>query len=122
MLLAENFWITIYKMPKSKIVAYYSEACFYVCSNCGLSKQFNNNAKREYYLTDVFGLARQQNIIINLLKVPFCPTLLGVNDKKELGDLERFYQKQQAYWLQKQGVSILDSSRFSSWIRGTRRL
>ena len=35
-------------MPKSKIVAYYSEACFYVCSNCGLSKQFNNNAKREY--------------------------------------------------------------------------
>lgn len=72
----------------------------------------NNNEKKEYYLTDIFGLAKEKNNNVHLLKVPFSPSLLGVNDKKELGELERFYQKQQAQWLQKQGVSILDADRF----------
>ena len=57
-------------MPKSKIVAYYSEACFYVCSNCGLSKQFNNNAKREYeYFSKIHKKVCKENSICKTSKI-----------------------------------------------------
>lgn len=72
----------------------------------------NNNNKQEFYLTDVFAVARERVLGINLLKVPYSLSLLGVNDRVQLGELERYYQLQQAQWLQRQGVCLLDAKRF----------
>ncbi len=76
----------------------------------------NNNAQGEYYLTDIISLAVEKGCRINTQQ-PLCvEEVQGVNDRQQLAQLERFYQRQQAEVLMKAGVTLADPDRFD--VRG----
>ncbi|MCI5968676.1 bifunctional UDP-N-acetylglucosamine diphosphorylase/glucosamine-1-phosphate N-acetyltransferase GlmU [Helicobacter sp.] len=68
-----------------------------------IPKLTNNNAQKEYYLTDIISLARQDNIKIIPLFVKL-ENFKGVNDKLDLANAEEILSKRiKEFWL-KQGV------------------
>lgn len=72
----------------------------------------NNNAQGEYYLTDVIGMAALENVMINTVQPDALTEIEGVNNKLQLAELERAYQRSQAEKLMHQGVTIRDPARF----------
>lgn len=76
-----------------------------------------NNAQGEYYLTDLIGLANQDNVPVQPLAVRDSYLAAGVNNKTQLAELERIYQHQQANYLLQQGVTLRDPARFD--VRGS---
>ncbi len=72
----------------------------------------NKNAQKEYYLTDVIEMAVKDKVRVNTVypESPF--EVMGVNDRAQLAELERYYQYVQARHLMKQGVTLHDPSRF----------
>jgi bifunctional UDP-N-acetylglucosamine pyrophosphorylase/glucosamine-1-phosphate N-acetyltransferase len=76
----------------------------------------NNNAQHEYYLTDIIGMAVKENIHIRSTHPRNFWEVMGVNNKHQLAELERIYQKEQAYNLLESGVGITDPARID--IRG----
>lgn len=72
----------------------------------------NQNAKGEYYLTDVIAIAAASGFSIATCKPRSTWEIRGVNNKLELAQLERVYQQQQAQVLMKQGVTLRDPTRF----------
>ena len=71
----------------------------------------NDNAQKEYYLTDIISIAVQQNHTVGGI-VTHCPEeAQGVNDKWQLANLERYYQRSLAKKLAQSGVMILDPER-----------
>ena len=80
-----------------------------------ISKIKNNNAAKEYYLTDLVEIANNHSVdVVATLCDPY--EVGGANDKKELHEIERAYQKKLAEDLLKSGVTIADTSRID--IRG----
>ena len=80
-----------------------------------ISKIKNNNVAKEYYLTDLVEIANNHSVdVVATLCDPY--EVGGANDKKELHELERAYQKKLAEDLLKSGVTIADTSRID--IRG----
>ncbi len=76
-----------------------------------------NNAQGEYYLTDIVALAAQDGVTIASTR-PGCLTeVTGVNDRVQLAELERFYQRATAEDLMRSGVTLADPARFD--LRGT---
>lgn len=76
----------------------------------------NNNAQGEYYLTDIIAMAAQDGIQVATCITPCATRVQGVNDRKQLALLERFYQIELANYYMEQGVSFADPSRVD--IRG----
>ncbi len=76
----------------------------------------NDNAQKEYYLTDIIKLAVANGINIESLCTDDEIEVQGVNDKKQLATLERAYQYRQAEKLMQQGVTLIDPARID--IRG----
>ena len=76
-----------------------------------LNRIDNNNAQREYYLTDIVKLAVSDNIKVESITADSELEIRGVNSKLELAQLERMQQKQQAEELMKQGLTIADPAR-----------
>ena len=72
----------------------------------------NNNAQKEYYLTDVIALARAAGRRINTYAPEAVEEVEGVNSRAQLVALERYYQRQLANQLLASGVTIIDPSRF----------
>jgi bifunctional UDP-N-acetylglucosamine pyrophosphorylase/glucosamine-1-phosphate N-acetyltransferase len=72
----------------------------------------NNNAQKELYLTEIISKAVQEGLTIGSLKVSDTLEIQGVNNRLQLQELERIYQKRQAEQLLLAGVQIADSSRF----------
>lgn len=72
----------------------------------------NQNAQGEYYLTDIITHAVQEQIPIHYTQPERYEEILGVNDRLQLAQLERFYQRQQAEQFLRKGVMILDPARF----------
>lgn len=77
----------------------------------------NNNAQGEYYLTDIVKMAVDDGIDIDTVSPAFEFEIEGANDRMQLAKLERAWQYHQAQMLMKQGVHIIDPSRFD--LRGT---
>lgn len=77
----------------------------------------NNNAQGEYYLTDVIALAVRDGVAVEPFTVTEPAEVLGVNDRRQLAELERFYQRRQADALLLGGVTLLDPARVD--LRGT---
>lgn len=75
-----------------------------------------NNTQKEYYLTDCIGKAVQEHREIYTIEPLFNEEVMGVNDRKQLAELERFYQRQTADQLLQQGVMLYDPARLD--IRG----
>ncbi len=72
----------------------------------------NQNAQGEYYLTDLFSFAVKDGMAIHSVEPAMNEEILGVNDRVQLAHLERFYQRQQAEKLMRQGVTLRDPARF----------
>jgi bifunctional UDP-N-acetylglucosamine pyrophosphorylase / glucosamine-1-phosphate N-acetyltransferase len=76
----------------------------------------NNNAQKEYYLTDVIGMAVADGFEVKGVQPSFAWEADGVNSKVQLAELERVYQRVRAEGLMEQGVMLLDPARLD--IRG----
>jgi bifunctional UDP-N-acetylglucosamine pyrophosphorylase/glucosamine-1-phosphate N-acetyltransferase len=76
----------------------------------------NDNAKREYYLPDIFALARAENGEIQGFLAPDPDDLHGANDRSQLAALERRYQARRAAALMTDGVQLIDPARID--VRG----
>lgn len=72
----------------------------------------NDNANREYYLTDVVGLAARDGVAIRTLQAASAAEVEGVNDPLQLARAERLYQRRQAERLQRDGLYLADPARF----------
>lgn len=82
-----------------------------------IEKIDNNNSQKEYYLTDLIGLLAADNKTVYAIKAQSEAEVQGVNDKRQLAQLERSYQALQADKLLLEGVTLFDPARID--IRGT---
>ena len=82
-----------------------------------LKRLENNNAQGEYYLTDIIAMAVSDGISIETVNAESESEVMGVNDKRQLAELERHYQREQADKLMLQGVTLADPARID--IRGS---
>lgn len=82
-----------------------------------LPKLGNNNAQGEYYLTDLVAMAVADKVSVNAVKAQDVISTQGVNNRVQLAELEREYQRRQAEALMLAGVTVLDPQRLD--IRGT---
>ena len=77
-----------------------------------LSQLSNNNAQGEYYLTDIIGFASAQENSILTAEPKEASEVEGVNNRIQLAQLERVFQRNQAEELLTNGVSLADPDRF----------
>jgi bifunctional UDP-N-acetylglucosamine pyrophosphorylase / glucosamine-1-phosphate N-acetyltransferase len=78
----------------------------------------NNNAQREYYLTDIVAMAVAQGVPVVAAAAASETEVLGVNSPVQLAELERRYQRSRAEALMEgSGVRFADPARFD--VRGT---
>jgi bifunctional UDP-N-acetylglucosamine pyrophosphorylase/glucosamine-1-phosphate N-acetyltransferase len=82
-----------------------------------LSRIGNDNAQGEYYLTDIIALAVADGIPVDGVVVDDYAELMGVNDRRQLAELERSFQQRQAEELMRYGITLRDPARFD--LRGT---
>lgn len=78
----------------------------------------NGNANGEYYLTDVVALAVAGKTAIATVSAP-PQEVEGANDRLQLAQLERHFQRRQAAALMREGLGISDPQRFD--LRGRLR-
>lgn len=76
----------------------------------------NENAQGEYYLTDIIALAARDGVSVEPFTVTEPLEVQGVNDRRQLAELERYYQRRQAEKLMQDGATLLDPARLD--IRG----
>jgi bifunctional UDP-N-acetylglucosamine pyrophosphorylase / glucosamine-1-phosphate N-acetyltransferase len=76
-----------------------------------------DNALGEYYLTDIVGLAAGSDCVIATIAPAALEEVLGVNDRLQLAQLERWHQRRMAEGLLRSGVTLRDPARLD--IRGT---
>jgi bifunctional UDP-N-acetylglucosamine pyrophosphorylase / glucosamine-1-phosphate N-acetyltransferase len=76
----------------------------------------NDNAQKEYYLTDIVAMAVAEGLPVVAVAAPSQTEVLGVNSPAQLADLERRYQRQRADALMEAGVRLADPARFD--VRG----
>ncbi len=81
-----------------------------------LPRVANNNSQDEYYLPDILALAVEQGMAVATASVDSELEILGVNDRLQLQQLEREYQRRQAQELMLAGVTLADAERVD--IRG----
>jgi bifunctional UDP-N-acetylglucosamine pyrophosphorylase/glucosamine-1-phosphate N-acetyltransferase len=78
----------------------------------------NDNAQREYYLTDIVAMAVADGVPVVATQAASETEVLGVNSPVQLADLERRYQRARAEALMEgSGVRFADPARFD--VRGT---
>ena len=70
----------------------------------------NNNASKEYYLTDLIGIANSNGFKIETLSVSWEETL-GANTRSEQEKLEQIYRKMKNEELLKNGITLIDKNR-----------
>lgn len=75
-----------------------------------------NNVQNEYYLTDIVKLAKTDSTSINVTHPINEFEVLGVNDRAQLANLERVWQRNVAEKIMAKGISIADPDRFD--VRG----
>ena len=81
-----------------------------------LGRLSNNNVQGEYYLTDVIEMAVSDGLAVATAQPDDAMEVQGVNDRKQLSELERHYQQREAHRLMALGVTLRDPARFD--VRG----
>jgi bifunctional UDP-N-acetylglucosamine pyrophosphorylase/glucosamine-1-phosphate N-acetyltransferase len=76
----------------------------------------NDNAQGEYYLTDVIGRAVAEGLTVHTVLAESAAEVQGVNNRLQLAELERAYQRRQAEGLLLAGVTLADPARLD--VRG----
>ena len=77
----------------------------------------NDNAQREYYLTDIVAMAVAEGLPVVAVPAADETEVLGVNSPAQLAELERRVQRRRAEALMEAGVRLADPARFDQ--RGT---
>ena len=72
----------------------------------------NNNAQGEYYLTDIIEIANSKGCSVTAIQPKYIEEVKGVNNKLQLSELERWYQRQIADQIMAKGVTLIDPLRF----------
>lgn len=72
----------------------------------------NDNAQKEYYLTDIVAMAAEQGVTIATAQPDATYEVEGANNRQQLAQLERAFQRRQADELMTQGVTLIDPARF----------
>ena len=72
----------------------------------------NNNAQKEYYLTDVIRMAVQDGVPVTTCHPSRVMEAVGANNRMEQAELERAFQLNNAKKLMEKGVEIVDPARF----------
>ncbi len=80
----------------------------------------NHNTQVEYYYPEIIPMAVAENITINTVSVAEPEEGQGINDRLQLAQLERYYQREQAKKLMLAGVTLLDPERFD--LRGAAQI
>jgi len=75
-----------------------------------------NNAQKEYYLTDIIGLAVKDGVPVAGVLAPSPDEVLGINDKAQLAAAERILRRRRAGELMAAGVTLVDPERID--VRG----
>lgn len=81
-----------------------------------LSALRNDNAQKEYYLTDVIAMAVADGTKVNTCHPAHHWEVMGVNSHAQLAYLERLHQHEVAVMLMEQGVRLMDPKRID--VRG----
>jgi bifunctional UDP-N-acetylglucosamine pyrophosphorylase/glucosamine-1-phosphate N-acetyltransferase len=81
-----------------------------------LSQLSNDNAQREYYLTDVVAMAVKDGLAVEAVLAPSTAEVLGVNDKLQLAQVEAEHRRIRAEALMLAGVTVIDPARLD--VRG----
>lgn len=76
-----------------------------------LPKLSNNNAQGEYYLTDIIAMAVTNGVAVNVAQPDNEFEVQGVNNRLQLAELERWYQRRQADRLMTEGATLADPAR-----------
>ncbi len=76
----------------------------------------NDNQQGEYYLPDILSMAVAEGRVVATCEAASELEILGVNDRVQLNQVEREYQRRQAEALMREGVSIADAGRID--VRG----
>lgn len=77
----------------------------------------NANAQGEYYLTDLIAAAVADGVAVTAVAVAASHLAAGVNNKSQLAELERIFQRNQAQSLLAAGLTLADPERFD--LRGS---
>ncbi len=77
----------------------------------------NDNAQGEFYLTDIVAKAVAEGGEVHSAQPGEAYEVMGVNDRLQLAELERCFQRLQAERLMRQGLTLRDPARFD--LRGT---
>jgi bifunctional UDP-N-acetylglucosamine pyrophosphorylase/glucosamine-1-phosphate N-acetyltransferase len=81
-----------------------------------LARLSDDNAQREYYLTDIVAQAVAEGVGVRAAHPESVEETLGVNSKAQLAQLERLYQRRCAESLLERGVTLADPARID--VRG----
>ena len=81
-----------------------------------LSQLDNSNVQKEYYLTDIIAMAVKDKFTVHTTQPDNEYEVMGVNNRVQLSELERYYQQQQANRLMTAGITLADPSRID--VRG----
>lgn len=76
-----------------------------------LGKLGNENSQGEYYLTDVIAMAVADRYPVDVLIAAGEIEVMGVNDKRQLAELESANRAEKAAGLMRDGVTLLDPAR-----------
>jgi bifunctional UDP-N-acetylglucosamine pyrophosphorylase/glucosamine-1-phosphate N-acetyltransferase len=76
-----------------------------------LSNLKNDNAQREYYLTDVIAMAFADKVNVQGIVAESATEVLGINDRAQLAAAERAWQRRQAADLMARGATLADPAR-----------
>jgi bifunctional UDP-N-acetylglucosamine pyrophosphorylase/glucosamine-1-phosphate N-acetyltransferase len=76
----------------------------------------NDNAQREYYLTDVIARAVAERVAVAAVQCDDADEVLGVNSKEQLAVVERIAQRRLAQDLMERGATLADPARLD--VRG----
>ena len=82
-----------------------------------LPKLSADNAQGEYYLTDIIAMAVSDQVAINVCHAADVMEVQGANNRVQLEELERYYQRRYATHLMIQGASLADAGRID--VRGS---
>lgn len=76
-----------------------------------LPRLSNNNAQGEYYLTDIIAMAVMDGVAVNVAQPDNEFEVQGVNNRLQLAELERWYQRREADRLMTEGATLADPDR-----------
>jgi bifunctional UDP-N-acetylglucosamine pyrophosphorylase/glucosamine-1-phosphate N-acetyltransferase len=81
-----------------------------------LGQLHNDNSQGEYYLTDTIAMAFAEGVDVLGVQIDAPDEVLGINDKIQLAEAERAFQRAAARDLMQKGVTLADPQRLD--IRG----